>query len=77
MLKIKVFKNSLNGVGYYLVSCSLTEMEQLLHEKAFESEGQLQSLNDELNKVRQQLADRERQIMASPSQGNPQRLTSL
>ncbi|KAF6027216.1 hypothetical protein EB796_014486 [Bugula neritina] len=43
-------------------------MEQLLNDKAFESQGQLQSANQEIEKLKEQLADRERQLITSPTQ---------
>ncbi|XP_067950613.1 putative leucine-rich repeat-containing protein DDB_G0290503 [Watersipora subatra] len=47
---------------------SLRDMEQLLNDKAFESETQLQAANSEIEKLKERLADRERQLMTSPSQ---------
>ena len=44
-------------------------MEQLVNEKAFESETQLQAAHSEIDKLKQRLADRERQLTISPSQG--------
>ena len=48
---------------------SLAEMEALLNEKAFESETQLQTANSEIDRLKKALADRERQLVTSPSQG--------
>ena len=44
-------------------------MEALLNEKAFESETQLQTANSEIDRLKKALADRERQLVTSPSQG--------
>jgi len=54
---------------WYFLTSSLQEMEQLLNDKAFESQGQLQSANQEIEKLKEQLADRERQLITSPTQG--------
>ena len=48
---------------------SLAEMEALLNEQAFESETQLQTANSEIDRLKKALADRERQLVTSPSQG--------
>ena len=54
---------------YVVCEDSLAEMEALLNDKAFESETQLQTANSEIDRLKKALADRERQLVTSPSQG--------